>query len=181
MIVSNLAIRFRVAVLVFVVTAVMGGSYSYVSLPREGFPDITIPHVYVTAVYDGTSPEEIERLIAIPLEKKLNDVDGIKTLRTTAAENACIVDVEFLAGQDIEQARIRVKDKVDLARPDLPDDLDEPVVEALNFSTDVPVFTFAISGDADAARLKSLAEQLQDRIELVPGVQIGRASCRERV
>ncbi|MBM4153734.1 MAG: efflux RND transporter permease subunit [Lentisphaerae bacterium] len=171
MIVSNLAIRFRVAVLVFVVMAVIGGSYSYVSLPREGFPDITIPHVYVTAVYDGTSPEEIERLIAIPLEKKLNDVDGIKTLRTTAAENACIVDVEFMAGQDIEQARIRVKDKVDLARPDLPDDLDEPVVEALNFSTDVPVFTFAVSGDADAVRLKSLAEQLQDRIELVPGVR----------
>ncbi len=171
MIVSNLAIRFRVAVLVFVVIAIIGGSYSYVSLPREGFPDITIPHVYVTAAYDGTSPEEIERLIAIPLEKKLNDVDGIKTLRATAAENACIVDVEFIAGQDIEQARLRVKDKVDLARPDLPEDLDEPVVEALNFSTDVPVFTFAISGDPDPARLKSLAEQIQDRLELVPGVR----------
>lgn len=171
MIVSNLAIRFRVAVLVFVVVAIVGGSYSYVSLPREGFPDITIPHVYVTAVYDGTSPEEIERLIAVPLEKKLNDVDGIKALRTTAAENACIVDVEFLAGQDIEQARLRVKDKVDLAGPDLPEDLDEPVIEALNFSTDVPVFTFAISGDADPARLKSLAEQIQDRLEQVPGVR----------
>lgn len=171
MIVSNYAIRFRVAVLVFVVMAVIGGSYSYVSLPREGFPDITIPHVYVTAAYDGTSPEEIERLIAVPLEKKLNDVDGIKSLRTTAAENACIVDVEFIAGTDIEQARIRVKDKVDLARPDLPEDLDEPTVKALNFSTDVPVYTFAISGDADAARLKNLAEQLQDRIELVPGVR----------
>ncbi len=171
MIVSNYAIRFRVAVLVFVVMAVIGGSYSYVSLPREGFPDITIPHVYVTAIYDGTSPEEIERLIAIPLEKKLNDVDGIKTLRTTAAENACIIDVEFMAGQDIEQARIRVKDKVDLAAPDLPPDLDAPVVEALNFSTDMPVFTFAISGDADAPRLKNLAEQLQDQIELLPGIR----------
>ncbi len=171
MILTDLAIRVRVAIVALSVVAAGAGVVAYLELPREGPPDITIPHVYVTAIYDGTSPEDIERLIAIPLEKRLNGVDGVRSIRSTSSDNLCLFDVEFRAGDDIETARRRVKDRVDLARPDLPPDLDEPIVEALNFSTDVPVFTLALASPGGAERLRHVAERLEDHIEQVPGVR----------
>ena len=171
MLISNYAIKFRVAVYAFTVLLAIAGIGSYLRMPREGAPDITIPYVFVTAGYDGTAPAEMERLITIPLEKKLNDVDDVKEMRSTSAENVTFVSMEFVAGSDIDLAKQRVKDKVDLARPDLPEDLDEPLVDAFNFSSDYPVFVFALSGSADRSRLKSLAEALQDEIELIPGVK----------
>ena len=64
----------------------------------------------------------------------------------------------------------KVKDKIDLAKPDLPDDLDEPVVRDINFSTEMPILTFTLSGETQIERLKQLAENLEDRIEEIPGV-----------
>ena len=181
MILSNYAIKFRVAVLVFVFVLAIAGVISYVTLPREGSPDITIPYVFVTAYYEGTAPEEMEKLVTIQLEKQFNDVEGLKEIRSTSAENVSSIVIEFLAGEDIEQAKQRVKDKVDLAKPDLPPDLDEPVVDAFNFSSDFPVYIFALSGATDPDRLKNLAEDLQDRIEQLPGIHRAEmAGIRER-
>ena len=86
-----------------------------------------------TAIF-GYTPEEMEKLVTIPLEKQFNNVEDVKEIRSTSAENVASIVIEFTAGQDIEQAKQRVKDKVDLAKPDLPPDLDEPVVDAVNFS-----------------------------------------------
>ncbi len=181
MILSNYAIKFRVAVLVFVGVLAIAGTVSYLTLPREGSPDITIPYVFVSATYEGTAPQEMEKLITIPLEKQLNDVEGIKEIRSTSAENAASLVIEFMAGEDIEQAKQRVKDKVDLAKPDLPADLDEPVVDAFNFSSDYPVYIFALSGATEPERLKNLAEDLQDQIERLPGIRgAALAGIRER-
>lgn len=171
MILSNYAIKFRTAVFVFIVVLVISGVHSYVTLPREGTPDITIPYVFLTATYEGTSPTEVEKLITIPIEKKLNDVENIKEMRSVSSEGVSFISVEFVAGEDIDQAKQRVKDKVDLARPDLPRDLDEPVVDAFNFSSDFPVYIFTLSGETDISRLKRLAEDLQDRIERLSGVR----------
>ncbi len=181
MILSNYAIKFRVAVLVFIVVLVIAGAVSYLTLPREGSPDITIPYVFVTAYYEGTAPEEMEKLVTIQLEKQLNNVEDIKEIRSTSAENVSSIVIEFLAGEDIEQAKQRVKDKVDLAKPDLPPDLDEPVVDAFNFSSDFPVYIFTLSGATDPERLKNLAEDLQDRLEQIPGIHSADlAGVRER-
>ena len=180
MLLSNYAIKFRTAVFVFMAVLVVAGSVSYVSLPREGTPDITIPYVFVTAIYDGTAPEEMEKLVTIQIEKQLNDVEGVKEIRSTSGENVASIVVEFMAGEDIEQAKRRVKDKVDMAKPDLPPDLDEPMVDAFNFSSDFPVYIFALSG-GDSDRLKNLAEDLKDRLELLPGIKgADVAGTRER-
>jgi multidrug efflux pump len=181
MILSNYAIKFRAAVFVFIVVLLFSGSVSYINLPREGSPDITIPHVFITAFYEGTAPEEMEKLVTIPLEKQLNDVENIKDIRSTSAENITSIDIEFIAGEDIEQAKRRVKDKVDLAKQDLPADLDEPVVDAFNFSSDFPVYIFALSGTPDLDRLKNLGEDLKDRLEQLPGIKSADlAGIRER-
>ena len=171
MIVSNYAIKFRTAVFVFIVVLVIMGATSYVRLPREGAPDITIPYVFVTAFYEGTAPSEMETLVTVPLEKNLSDLENVKEIRSTSAENISSISIEFQAGANIDMARQRAKNKVDLTKPDLPEDLDEPIVDAFNFSSDFPVLTFALSGDTTLARLKNLSEMLQDEIELLPGVK----------
>lgn len=171
MIIPNYAIKFRTAVIVFTAVFSLAGIRSYLSLPREGAPDITIPYVFITAAYEGTAPAEVEKLIAIPLEKKLKDVENVKELKSVSSESFCMVMIEFVAGEDIDLAKQRVKDKVDLAKPDLPSDLDEPVVDAFNFGSDFPVFIFAISGATDLDRLKNIAEAVQEEIEALPGAR----------
>jgi multidrug efflux pump len=181
MLISNYAIKFRTAVFVFVVVLVLAGMHSYLNLPREGSPDITIPYVFISAVYDGTAPAEMEKLVTIPLERQLNDVENVKEMTSVSGDSFSSITVEFRAGQDIDVALQKTKNKVDLARADLPDDLDEPVVQALNFSSDFPIFRVALSGATTLSRLKSLAESLQDEIEQLAGVKaVEIAGTRER-
>ncbi len=181
MILTNYAIKFRTAVFVFIAVFVVMGVVSYSTLPREGAPDITIPQVFISAVYPGTAPAEMENLIVIPIEKRLNELGNIKDVSVVAADSVAVFTIEYLEGVDVDTAIQRAKDKIDLARPDLPDDLDEPLVEGLNFSTDIPIMRFALSGDPDLERLKSTAEFLQDAIESIPGVKEARiAGTRER-
>jgi predicted ATP-dependent Lon-type protease len=99
------------------------------SLPREGPPDITIPFVTIVATYQGTAPSEMEKLVTIPIEKKVKDVENVKEVSSSTSEGVAIISVEFVAGEDIDNARQQVKNKLDLARPDLPTDLDEPAVD----------------------------------------------------
>lgn len=180
MLISNYAIKFRTAVVVLIFVLVAAGAVSYRVLPREGAPDITIPFVFVTVIYEGTAPEDMEKLVTSPLERQLIDTDDIKTLQSTTQEGIATISLEFLSGSDIDVALQKVKDKIDLARPDLPQDLDEPIVQAFNFSTDFPIFIFALSG-SELDRLKVLAEDLQEEIELVNGVRQAEISgIRER-
>lgn len=171
MILSNYAIKFRTAVFVFVLVLIITGVYSYMTLPREGNPDITIPFVFITAVHEGTAPVEIEKLVTIHLEKQLNDLENVKEMRSSSMDSVSTISIEFMAGEDIDMALQKAKDKVDLAKPDLPDDIDEPIVQAINFSSDIPIFTFALSGDIGLIRLKGLAEDYQDAIEALSGVR----------
>jgi len=171
MILTNYAIKFRIAVFVFIAVLIVLGSLTYKAIPREGFPDITIPQVFINAPYEGTAPEEMENLVTIPIEKKLNELGSVKEINSTSGESIATISIEFLPDQDIDRAIQRVKDKIDLARIDLPDDLEEPIVDGFNFSTDVPIMRFSISGDPDLERLRSVAENLQDQIELINGVR----------
>jgi len=104
MLLTNYAIKFRTAVIVFSLAAVVIGIISYVDLPREGAPDITIPYVFVTAVYEGTSPEEMENLVTIPMEKKLNDLDNVKEMNSTSAEGVTMIMIEFTPQEDMDAA-----------------------------------------------------------------------------
>jgi multidrug efflux pump subunit AcrB len=181
MILTHYAIKFRTAVFVFIAVLTLMGMVSYNTLPREGSPDITIPQVFISIIYPGTAPEEMENLIVIPIEKRLNELGNVKDISVVAADSAAVFTIEYLAGVAVDTAIQRAKDKIDLARADLPADLDEPVVEGLNFSTDIPIMQFALSGVPDLERLKSTAEFLQDEIESIPGVKEAYlAGTRER-
>jgi CzcA family heavy metal efflux pump len=170
MILNQLALKRQVTVLALLVIIVIAGLYCYATLPRESFPDITIPYVFVTTTYEGVTPEDIEELITIPIERKLKGIDNVEEIRSTSAEGLSTVAIKFLPKVDIDDAVQKVRDKVDQAKNDLPADLaDDPVIQEVNFS-DLPVIRVVLSGPFSLRRLQNLAEDIQDQIESIPGV-----------
>lgn len=170
MIVSDIAVKKRISVIVLAVVLVVFGVISYFDLPREAAPDITIPYVFVMTRYAGVAPEDIEKSITIPIEKKLKGLEGIKKITSSSTEGTSSIVIEFVAGTDIDDVLPKAKDKVDLAKPDLPSDLeDEPEVTEINVS-ELPIVVFSLSGTCGLVRLKAIAEDLQDEIESIPGV-----------
>ncbi|MBU0944640.1 MAG: efflux RND transporter permease subunit [Proteobacteria bacterium] len=170
MIISDTAVNKSVSVLVLAVIILVFGTYCYLALPRESDPDITIPNVFVSTTYRGVSPADIETAITIEIEKKLKGLDGVKKIQSVSSEGLSSINVEFLTGIDINQALQDVKDKVDEARGELPNDLeDDPTVFEVNFS-EMPILIFSLSGTCGLPCLKNIADDLEDDIETIPGV-----------
>jgi multidrug efflux pump len=170
MILNQLALKRQVTVLALLILIVVAGVYCYVTLPRESFPDITIPYVFVTTTYEGVAPEDMEKLITIPIERKLKGISDVEEIRSTSAEGIATVAIKFLPKVDIDDAVQKVRDKVDQAKSDLPADLpDDPVIQEVNFS-DLPVIRVVLSGPFSLRRLQNFAEEFEDRIESIPGV-----------
>ena len=163
------ALDHRLTVYVFVGISIIAGTLTYLSLPREASPDIAIPVVIVRTPYIGAAPQDVESLVTRPIEKELQAIENVKVIRSTSVEGASSITVEFHPNVDLDDAFQRVKDKVDLAKIELPNDADEPAVFEINFSN-IPMMLVALSGDYGLVRLKKIAEDLADRIETIPGV-----------
>ncbi|MGD8290180.1 MAG: efflux RND transporter permease subunit [Desulfobacterales bacterium] len=176
MILNQAALKRQVTVLALLVIIVIAGIYCYATLPRESFPDITIPYVFVTTTYEGVAPEDMEQLITIPIERKLKGIDNVEEIRSTSAEGISTVAIKFLPKVDLDDAVQKVRDKVDQAKNDLPADLpDDPAIAEVNFS-DMPVIRVVLSGPFSLRRLQNLAEDLQDQLESITGVLEARIS-----
>lgn len=156
--------------MLLLMTVIIGfGTVSYVGLPREASPDVKIPVVLVSTPYIGVSPEDVESLVTIPIENELAGVKDLKKLSSTSAEGVSIVSLEFEPDVVIEEALQRVRDRVDRAKPKLPDDVEEPEVREVSFD-DVPIMIVNLAGEVDEERLKTLAESMEEEIKRVPGV-----------
>ena len=160
--------RTRTVALAFVMIIVMG-AVAYVSIPKESEPDIPIPTIYVSMVYEGISPEDSERLLIRPMEKELQSIEGIKEMRAVSSEGYGSVTLEFDAGFDANQALQDVREKVDIAKAELPPDTDEPRVHEVNVAL-FPVLTVGLSGNVPERTLVNIARDLQDKIEGLGGV-----------
>ncbi len=160
--------RTRTVILLFLVILVTG-AFAYVDIPKESEPDVAIPIIYVSLTYEGISPEDAERLLARPMERELQSVEGLEEMRTTAGQGYASVILEFEAGFDSESAMDDVREQVDIARAELPPDTDEPRVQEVNVAL-FPVLTVALSGPVPERTLVGLARDLQDGVEAMPGV-----------
>jgi CzcA family heavy metal efflux pump len=165
----NIAVDNRIAVYILMVLIILFGWSAYNRLPREASPDISIPLVIVSTPYIGVSPVDIEGLISQPLERALKGLKDIKQITSVSKEGLSTIRVEFNTGVDIDEALRRVRDKVNSTRPQLPADILDPVVSEINIS-EFPIMYVNVGGEVGLARLKSVAEDLQDRIEAIPGV-----------
>lgn len=152
---------------IFLLTAMilLFGLRSYDSIPKEQFPEISFPQVFVNTVYFGNSAEDIENLITRPLEKEIQSVEGLKKLNSTNLQDYSVIIAEFESDVEIENAVDLVKDAVDLAKSELPSDLKEdPLVEDINFA-ELPIMTVNLSGDFSNDELRDFAEYLEDEFE----------------
>jgi len=159
----------RIATFIFVAIVALTGTKAYLTLPREAAPDLKIPVVLVTVPYPGVSPTDIETLIVRELESELKDLKDVKVMRSTSAEGAGIVSIEFNPDIDIDDAVRKVREKVDTAEPKFPSDAMDPVVKEVSFE-DFPIITVDLSANYSLVKLKSVAEDLQDELEEIKGV-----------
>ncbi len=166
---TKFAVKNPVTILVLAAIMLLAGALSYMSLPRESFPEIKIPLIFVNTVYPGAAPQDIEKLVTEKIEDKLDGVDGVKKITSQSMESVSAIQVEFNTNVDVETALRRVRDKVDQAKADLPTDADQPMVQELNFSN-IPVFIISLTSDYDMERLEQVAEQLKEHIAVIPGV-----------
>jgi len=167
---STWALNNKNTVYLITVVTILFGFYSYVSLPKELFPEISIPTVMVQTVYPGNPPVDIENLITRPLEKEIESVKGIKDMTSVSSQDASSVFIEFRTDVDIKVALQDVKDAVDKAKSDLPDDLPfDPTVEDIDFS-EFPVVNVNLSGDYSVVELKEFAEDMKDEFEVISEV-----------
>ena len=164
---STWAINNKNTVYLIIAVTVVFGLYSYVSLPKELFPEINIPTVMVQTIYPGNPPADIENLISRPLEKEVESVKGIKELTSVSSQDASTIFIEFQTNVDIKTALQDVKDAVDKAKKDLPDDLlNDPAVEDIDMS-EFPVINVNLSGSFSVNELKDYAEDLKEEFETI--------------
>lgn len=148
------------------------GIVQFVTLPKEQFPDIVIPTIYVQTIYVGNSPKDMENLVTQPIEKQIKGITGAKInkVTSTSVQDYSAIVVEFGTDVKTDVALQKVKDAVDKAQQDLPTDLtEEPSTMEVSFS-DQPIMYVNVSGNYDMMRLKSYADELQDRLEELPEI-----------
>lgn len=165
----SMAVDNKTVIYILMVMIILFGWGAYNGLPREAAPDITIPLVIVATPYIGVSPVDIEGLITQPLERALKGMKDLKHVTSVSKEGLSTIQVEFNTGIDIDEALRRVRDKVNSTRPQLPNDILDPVISEINIS-EFPIMFVNVGGEVGLARLKKIADDMRDRIEGIPGV-----------
>ncbi len=171
MFLSDLSIKQPVLATMLAVSLVALGIYSYRELSVDLFPDVEIPVITVQTVYPGASPETVEREVTKRIEESLNTISGVRHIQSTTTEGLSLVMVEFRLGTNIHTAQQDAQAKINAIRTQFPQDMEEPVLQRIDFNA-MPVVSVAVeSRSADIKTLSSLAEKvIKKRLETVAGV-----------
>ena len=156
-----------VGVLLFFI--IILGFLSYRTIPRESFPEVEIPTIAVNTIYPGVSPADIESLLTRPLEEELSTISDIKDLTSTSVEGYSSIIAEFETSVNLDEALQKIREKVDLAKTELPAEAEDPSIFEFSFS-EIPIMQVNLAGQYDLVRLKEVGQALQDRIEQIPSV-----------
>lgn len=167
---TEITLKNRTAIIVLTAILVIAGAYSYSSIPKESNPSIEIPIFIVNTIYPGISPADMESLITQPIERELQGINGVKDIRSNTTESFSSVIVEFDLNVPISEASQRVRERVDLARTNLPPDAEEPFIIEIDLD-DFPIMTVNLAADYPLSRLTEVAERLEEEIETVSGIR----------
>jgi len=175
--ISSWAVNNRVTVYILTLMIVILGITAYITMPREDFPEIIENKVYISSVFPGNSAEDVEKLVIKPLEKEFKNISGVDKITSSSFQDYGMIVVEFDDKVTIEDAKTKIKDKVDIVKADTDwPNLDngskvEPSVFELNISEEVPILNINLQGNYTTQQLKKYGELLQDDIEEVPQVK----------
>lgn len=172
--------RSRMILAIFL-CALAAGLWSFLTLPREADPDIPFPFVIVVVPLDGISPEDAERLIVRPTETELRSIDDLEELDGTASLGSGTLVAEFGVPFDADQSVLDVREAVDMARREYPEDVREPIIQEFN-SAMAPTIAVQVYGEAPERTLYRIARELEDELETLPQIlQVDIQGLREEV
>lgn len=164
---TSIAVDNATSIFIVTLMIILFGMQSYNDMPKEQFPEASLPTVYINTPYFGNSAVEIENLVSRPIEKELESISELKKVNSTSIQDFSVIIAEFNSDVDMEDAVRKVKDAVDKAKGELPNDLtEEPSVVEVNLS-EIPIVTINMSGQFSADQLKEYAELLKDRVEKI--------------
>ncbi len=161
----NAALGRSRTMLMLLVLLLIAGVSTYLVIPKESNPDITIPIIYVSMSHQGISPEDSERLLVRPMEQELRSIEGIKEMTAVAGEGHGSVTLEFSVGVDLDKALTDVRDAVDLVKPNLPEESDEPTVHEVTLAAEQAVLSVVLYGTVPERTAVQIARKLQDKLE----------------
>src|SRR5690554_5438769 len=167
---TQVTLKNRTAILMLGLILTLAGIGSYVSIPKESNPSVDVPYFFITTLYPGIGPVDMEALVTQVLERELQGINGVKEIRSTTQESVSIVVVEFDLSVPNNEASQRVRERVDLAKADLPTDAEEPIVIEASID-DFPVITINLAADYSLYNLTRIAERLQDDLEALSGIR----------
>lgn len=175
--ISSWAVDNRVTVYIVSLLIVVLGITAYITMPREDFPEIIENKVYISSVFPGNSAEDVEKLVIKPLEKEIKNISGVEKVTSSSFQDYGMIIAEFSDDVSIEDAKVKIKDKVDNAKADTDwPNLDsgskvEPNVFELNISEEVPILNINLQGNYTTQQLKKYGELLQDDLEDIAEVK----------
>ncbi len=179
---SAISVRRPVLVLMMVSALMVLGLVSYVRLPVELIPNIQFPYVVVTLVYPGAGPEEVELLVAKPVEERVSSLQNVREVRTVASEGSAVIGIMFELGTDIDVAVSDVRQRVEIARARLPKDVQQPLIQKLDV-TAMPVMNIGVAGQQSRRELRRLTDDIVkpaiERVEGVAAVNVSGGRVRE--
>jgi multidrug efflux pump len=162
---SSWSIDNKTSIYIMTIIITLAGLMSYNNLPKEQFPEVVFPQILVNTIYAGTSPNDMENLVTKHIEKQVKSINGVKKVTSSSIQDFSMINIEFNTDVEVPVAKQRVKDAVDKAKKDLPNDLTrEPEVIDIDVSQ-IPIMNVHISGDYPLDKLKDYADQLKDRFE----------------
>ena len=164
------AIRRYPMIFAFMAIIAIIGYDSYQSLPRESSPDVKIPFVMVMAPYAGTSPADMENLVTRKLERELKGLPDLYEMTSSSYYGMSQIVLEFTSDVVMSDALQRVRDRVDIAKPQLPQDTREDLLIMEISASDWPIMQVTLAGDYDLSTLKKTGEDLQEALEQIRGV-----------
>ncbi|RTQ53583.1 efflux RND transporter permease subunit [Hymenobacter gummosus] len=160
----------KTSIYILTLIITIAGIFTYVKLQKENFPDIVVPRIIVATIYPGISPSDMENLVTRQIEKEIKSVNGVKKINSTSNQDYSVIDVEFNTNVDVQYAKQLIKDAVDKARNELPNDLPTPPsVQEVSFS-EFPIMNINLSGNLPLSQLKKQADDFQDKIEALPEI-----------
>jgi len=167
---SSLSVNNGTSIMILTILIIIMGITAYRLIPKESFPEIVIPTIYIGTPYPGNSPVDIENLVTRPIEKEIKSISGVKDIRSISVQDYSTIIVEFNPEEDINKALQDAKDAVDRAKSALPTDLDnDPNVMDIDLN-EIPILYVNISGNYSVKELKDFAEVLEDEIEKLPEI-----------
>ncbi len=164
------SLKNKTTIFILTLLIMVTGRMAYINMPKELYPEVNFPYIMVQTIYPGNAPTDIENLITRPIEKELDGLKGIKTIKSTSMQDVSMISIEFTFETDIQEALNDVKDAVDKSKVNLPDDLDkDPIVKDIDLS-EFPIINVNIYGNFSIDELKKYADKLEERMATIPEI-----------